>query len=170
MPLYETAKYEVVKKMSKQIELRYYDKLFLAKTTTRMDNRYSSGFSRVFNYISGANQGNQKISMTTPVVSTTDGEYLSTGFVIPREFDDKAPKPTDPNVEIVEMEEGEFMVIQFSGAWTNKNFEKYNQLLLQYITNEDYIIQSESYILRYQPPFIPSFFRRNEIMYRVIKK
>jgi hypothetical protein len=168
MSLFETAKYTVLKKETKKIELREYATFYLANTTVALDDKYNNGFNQVFNYISGENESRKKISMTTPVVSTSSDDVLTTGFVIPSKYASNAPKPLSDNIKISEMNTGSFLVIRFSGRWNKKNFDKYDLILKSFIKTSKYKIQSERYILRYQPPFIPSFFRRNEVMYRVL--
>jgi len=167
MSLYETAQYVVIKKEKHNIEIRKYPILYLAQTKTKVDNRYSNGFNSVFNYISGNNKESQKISMTTPVISQISDETLSTSFVIPSKFSDKAPIPNNPNVTIEKMDEGFYAVIRFNGSWNQMSFAKYNEALTNYLSENNYKVLSDSFILRYQPPFIPSFFRRNEIMYQI---
>ena len=167
MPLFETAKYSVIDKISRKIELREYPTFYLANTITTVDDRMSNGFNAVFDYISGQNDTKTKISMTTPVVTTVNDGKLTTGFVIPSKFSNKAPNPTNSNVRINEITNGKFIVIKFSGSWTESNFDKFDSILAEHIKNSNFKIVSERYILRYQPPFVPSVFRRNEIMYRV---
>ena len=167
MSLFESAKYTVMNKETRKIELREYPTFYIAKTTTSLDQNYNNGFNQVFNYIGGQNESKEKISMTTPVISTSTADSLTTGFVIPTKFSNHAPKPTNENVSLSKIEKGLFLAIKFSGNWTKENFDKYDHILLSYIEKTDFNIISERYILRYQPPFIPSVFRRNEIMYRV---
>ncbi len=167
MPLFETVKYKTIKKETKNIELREYSTFYLANTTVVLDNNYSNGFNQVFNYISGENESKEKISMTTPVISTSTEKTLTTGFVIPSKFSDNAPAPSNKNVQITKIEKGLFLSIRFRGKWTTSNFDKYDSILKSFIDSNNYKSLSSRYILRYQPPFVPSVFRRNEIIYRV---
>ena len=167
MSLFETATYTVLQKLKKNIEVREYPTFYLANTISSKDKRLSNGFNNVFDYISGANESKTKISMTTPVVSTTYENTLSTGFVIPSKFKSDAPKPSNSNVTIETIDYGQFIVIKFKGSWTEEHFNEVDQQLLDFVKESKYEIISQRYILRYQPPFIPSVFRRNEIMYRI---
>lgn len=167
MPLYETAKYSVMKKETKRIELRQYPTFYVAKTTTKLDRRYSGGFNQVFGYISGENETREKISMTTPVITTTTDDSLTTGFVIPSKFSKNAPKPSNDRVTLSEIKEGIYIAIRFSGNWKKERFEKEDQKLKEFIDSKNYKIVSERFLLRYQPPFIPGFLKRNEVMYRI---
>jgi len=82
MSLYETIPYEVIKKEG-NIEIRKYDNVLLASTKSQTNQKYDSGFSNVFRYISGANEKQSKIQMTTPVVSYEENDQLITGFYVP---------------------------------------------------------------------------------------
>lgn len=166
MALFESTKYEVLKK-SNQIEIREYQTFYLASTTTRLDQNQSNGFSNVFNYISGENESKQKISMTVPVITSVVDDNLVTGFVVPSKLSGNIPKPTNANVFIEEIKNGNFIALKFRGVWTTKNFDEHDKILLKYISDNGLKIISKRYILRYQPPFVPSFLRRNEVLYRI---
>lgn len=167
MSLYETIPYEVLKKEG-NIEIRKYDNVLLASTKSQMNQKYDSGFSNAFRYISGANEKQSKIQMTTPVVSYEENDQLITGFYVPRKYDKKsAPKPTDQKVYIQELSSSIYIVISFRGSWSKDNFDKHTKTLKSYIKNNSYKITSPRLIFRYQPPFIPGIFRHNEIAFQV---
>lgn len=170
MALFETIKYKLIKKDGK-IEIRQYDDILLASTKSSKSESQDSGFSDVFRYISGNNDAEKKISMTTPVVTYEDGEQLVTGFYVPSKYTkETTPKPTEQGVFINELKNSYYAVIKFSGKWTDKNFDKYDKLLLEYMTNNGYDKQSQRLILRYQPPFVPGILRHNEIAYQIASK
>lgn len=168
MGLYETLPYDVIKKTG-NIELRQYNDFLLASTKTPQ-NRYSdSGFSNVFNYISGNNQTRQKISMTTPVVTYEQDDSLVTGFYVPSKFDTTTvPIPSTDRVFIQERPQSYYLVIRFRGSWSKKNYDKQDQKLRVFLEEEGYQMTSSRMIFRYQPPFVPGIFRRNEIAYQVL--
>ena len=167
MSLYESLPYQTIKKDG-IIEIRKYNDFLLASTKTKTDNSQSSGFSNVFRYISGNNSQNQKISMTTPVVTYQEEDELVTGFYVPSKFNkDSVPKPSSKQVFINEMKSSLYAVIRFRGSWTEKNLSKYDDMLQAYIHTSKYEIISKRFLLRYQPPFIPGIFRNNEIAYQV---
>lgn len=167
MGLYETLPYEVVETHG-PIELRRYPAFLLASTKTLKNKYNDSGFSNVFNYISGANQAQAKISMTTPVVSYEEDDGLITGFYVPSTYDkDSVPKPSKDNVFIDPKESGLFAVIRFRGSWSETNYDKQDERLRTFLAEQGYEILSPRLVFRYQPPFVPGVFRRNEIAYRV---
>ncbi|MDA3931231.1 MAG: heme-binding protein [Tenericutes bacterium] len=167
MALFESIKYKVIKKDG-HIEIRQYDDIYLASTKTSLNQSKDSGFSNVFRYISGQNDQKEKISMTTPVVTYEEDDLLVTGFYVPSKYPkDKIPKPLENQVFINNLKESYYAVIRFRGKWTNKNFEKHDQILLDYIHHNHYEISSKRLIMRYQPPLVPGLFRRNEIAYQI---
>lgn len=167
MALFETIKYRVVFK-DKNIELREYDEILLASTKSFLNARRDSGFNNVFDYISGENDQKQKISMTTPVVSYEEEGKLVTGFYVPSKYNQSSvPKPTKDGVFINKLDKNIYAVIRFNGSWTDENFDKQDKILREYLNMNNYKIISKRLVLRYQPPFVPGIFRRNEIAYQV---
>ena len=167
MSLFETIKYKVIKK-DKNIELREYDNFILASTKTMKNPNQDSGFNNVFQYISGQNSQKEKISMTTPVVTYEDDSSLVTGFYVPSKYEkSNVPKPVSDRVFLNEFKKSLYAVIRFNGRWNDENFDKHNEILLDYINENNLISKSQRLVLRYQPPFVPSIFRHNEIAYQV---
>jgi hypothetical protein len=170
MAIFETIKYKVLKKDNK-IEIREYDDILFASTKSSYNQAQDSGFMNIFNYISGENNEKAKISMTTPVLTYKEEDKLVTGFYVPSKYNqDNIPKPSNEKVFIKNFSNSIYGVIKFSGRWTEKNFDKYDELLIDYLLENNYEILSSRLILRYQPPFVPAFLRRNEIAYQIRKK
>ena len=71
---YETQKYEVIKQIE-DIEIRFYPPSLMAKVDS------GGGFSKLFQYISGKNDKNQKIAMTTPVHMTNENNKSTMVFL-----------------------------------------------------------------------------------------
>ena len=93
--------------------------------------------------------------MTTPVVTYKDDDKLTVS------------KPSEKEVFINELKKSLYGAIRFKGSWTDKNFDKYDQILVDYLLSNNYEILSARLILRYQLPFILGMFRRNEIAYQI---
>lgn len=75
-------------------------------------------FMRLFQFISGSNSKQQKVSMTTPVFMEPERENSTAqmAFVIPSQVaDEGVPEPSNKNVQIREREGGLFAVRRFSG-------------------------------------------------------
>ena len=74
----ESPGYDVLEKHD-SIEIRTYRAYLVAQTEDSGDYRSATEFSfyRLFNYISGANQGQEKIAMTAPVTQEPKPETIS---------------------------------------------------------------------------------------------
>lgn len=167
MSFFETIDYEVLEKV-KNIEIRKYNGFLLAATKTTKNKRQDSGFSTIFNFISGGNDKSEKISMTTPVVTYSQEDSIITGFYVPEKYTkDSLLKPLSKNVFIDEMDKALYAVIKFRGRWNEKNYDKHDKKLKTFLENSKYVIDSTRMILRYNPPIIPSIFRHNEIAYKI---
>ena len=163
----EKPDYKVIQS-NNQFELREYESFNIAQIKKRQANDYNSGFSEIFNYISGSNQTGEKISMTAPVITQMDDDMISTAFVMPKSYSrESLPTPKNANVVIEEFKSGLFAVVQFSGMWTDAKFEKQKKILMEWIKENKWEIESQTLIARYNPPFTPAFLRRNEILFRV---
>ena len=82
----ETQSYDVIEKHDK-IEIRFYPPA--AKVMSKGKINGNSNFRNLFNYISGSNSKNEKISMTTPVYMKNDKENQIMEFVLPKKFNNK---------------------------------------------------------------------------------
>jgi len=150
------------------LELRKYQTLIVAEVVRSRSGDMNAGFQEIFNYISGQNQTDQKISMTSPVINRQGDDYFTTAFVMPSHYTlDSLPKPKNPKVQVKERAGGTFAVIRFSGSWSEASFQANQKKLEDWIRLHGWKILSELTIARYNPPFTPAFMRRNEIMYQV---
>ena len=91
---YETAPYDVVHKDGKY-EIRDYPKMIFVETRDDDDD----SFMRLFDYISGENESNTKIPMTTPVFEEREQNIMA--FVMPADMTlDEVPVPNDSQVTV----------------------------------------------------------------------
>ena len=146
-------------------EIRHYDNRIAVQTTyTNQDN----SFRKLFNYISGANIDSQKIKMTTPVIQYEKNSEIVMQFYLPSIFTKKtSPVPTDPRVQLINIEEGYYAVIKYSGRLTDKNFNKHKKILKKYLIEDKIEIIGPAIKATYNGPFTLPIFRRNEPMFRV---
>jgi hypothetical protein len=156
----ETQSYEVLKNIA-GCEIRFYPPVMMAKYTS--DNG-RSGFGKLFKYISGNNDGETKISMTTPVHMEKSESENSMAFVLPKSFNkENAPKPNDASLVVYESDSRHYAAIEYSG-YTDEVKEKENTDKLKKILNKQNIkIVGDSKILVYNSPY-KIVFRRNEIL------
>ncbi len=172
---YESAEYKVVTSDGK-FEVREYPDLMLVATKTKLDAQGRDGsFMKLFRYISGANQSEKKISMTTPVFMENDKADLAVqmGFVMPKKLaEDGVPAPTGEGVEVRKRVGGRFAVLRFSGT-LNAKLAKDSEAKLRAwmetkgLVADDSAESSGVETAGYDPPFTPGPFRRNEVLIRL---
>merc|ERR1711965_228026 len=106
------SKYEVIKK-NKIYEIRKYsDRLAVETSRAGID----SNFRKLFNYISGRNDAQEKIAMTTPVTQVEKNGNMTMQFYLPSKFNlDNVPKPSREDVRIINIEGGYYAVLRYSG-------------------------------------------------------
>ena len=88
---YEEANYEVVSKNEVYEIRKYSDRLAVETMTSGID----SNFRKLFNYISGRNDTQEKIKMTTPVTQVEKNGNMSMQFYLPSKFNsENVPHPS----------------------------------------------------------------------------
>lgn len=167
MATIETIPYKVLED-DEFLQIRSYGPILLASTKTKANQ---SGFQAVFQYITGENQKQANISMTSPVISYLDRSEKITGFYVPSIYDkDTVPKPSKESVFINELPASLYAVVHFTGQMTDETFKDYHSQLLDYIDSKGYQTIDNPYIMGYDPPYVEPARRRNEIAYRIQKK
>ncbi|MDB9956503.1 heme-binding protein [Candidatus Pelagibacter sp.] len=161
---YEEANYEVVKKNSIYEIRKYSDRLVIE---TSMSNEGSS-FRKLFNYISGNNDKNEEIKMTTPVTQMKKKGNMTMQFYLPLKFNkENTPSPSNPDVKILNIKGGYYAAIIYSGRTSDKNFTKHKSILENELKKDDLSILSPSIKATYNGPFTLPMNRRNEVMFEV---
>ena len=164
---YESAEYKVVEKDG-NIEIREYPDLMLASTSTKVDAQGREGsFMRLFGYISGANQSEQKIAMTTPVFMTTGGD-AKMSFVLPDKVaGEGAPSPKSSQLSVNATTMGRVAVYRYSGKWNSQQRDAAREKLAAWLRDEGLSPEGEIFYAGYDPPYTPGFLRRNEVLVQV---
>ncbi len=166
---YESAPYSVVES-DRPFELRDYPELTIVETPmSEKESDENVGFRKLFGYITGKNEGNKKIAMTTPVLISGGKSTMS--FVMPSDFSTKSvPLPLDPALSIKKIPAGRFAVVRFSGGRSAaKESEKLAQLK-SWIASKGLVAEGEPVCGYFDPPWTLAFLRRNEVMLRVEAK
>lgn len=172
----ETLDYEVVASLGR-LEVRRYQLVVLASVKDMDDDE---AFGLLFSYISGENSRREKVSMTTPVVSRDQrpvripmtspvvSDSRSFSFVLPSGYSPaSAPEPTNPGVTLEVQPSRHLAVIRFRGRTREREVaEKYRELL-RMVDSAGLRRIGEPFLMRYNPPFIPGLFRRNEVAVEV---
>jgi DNA gyrase inhibitor GyrI len=163
---YESAPYKVVRSNGK-FELRDYPALSVVETPMANPDGSDGSFMRLFRFITGANEGKQKIAMTTPVFMSGGPTNLTMAFVLPAKMKPgEAPKPSDGAVTVRELPAGRFAVLRFSGGRNAKKEAETLARLKAWMEAEKLSVLSPPVYGYFDPPWTPAFLRRNEVMLR----
>lgn len=168
---YETAAYETIEKEG-DFEIRRYEELRVVATTMSGDERNQS-FGRLFRYISGENDGEQKIEMTTPVFmpGSADGSMREMQFVVPKTVAAAgAPDPKAKEVKLDRVPGGRFAALRFSGRLDQKRAAEKFAELRALLEKRGLVPQGDPIFAGYDPPWTPGPMRRNEVLVRVAGK
>ena len=161
---YEEANYEVVKKNEIYEIRKYSDRLAIE---TDISNQGSS-FRKLFNYISGNNEDNEEIKMTTPVTQVEKKGNMTMQFYLPSRFNkENIPNPSNLDVKILNIKGGYYAVITYSGRASDKNFIKHKNILEKELIKNDIPILSPPIKATYNSPFTLPMNRRNEAMFEI---
>lgn len=158
---YETQKYEVVKQIE-NIEIRFYPPSLMAKVNS------GGGFSKLFQYISGKNDKNQKIAMTTPVHMTNENNKSTMEFVLPSKYTlDNIAIPNDKNIEVYNSKPGYYAAITYGGYSNSEKVKKNHYNLLNKLKIENFkVLNDKPVVLSYNSPY-KVFNRRNEVLVEI---
>ena len=184
----EEPKYKVIKEFE-DFEIRQYDSYLVAETIVSADfeDAGNSAFSQLFGFISGENYEEESIEMTSPVIQkdlekkgtkiemtapvrqevSDSGQYIIS-FVMPERFQlSTIPKPKNESVKIREIPAKKMAVIRYSGTWSIENYEEHKAELFEFLNAEKIKAKGKPVWARYDAPYVPWLFRRNEIMIEI---
>ena len=158
---YETQNYDIIKTIDKA-EIRYYSSVMRIKSTRE------NGFANLFGYISGKNEKNKKIAMTTPVYLKENIEVME--FILPRSYNNKnTPMSLSSKVSVYESNPDYYLALKF-GGYAFQSIVNKTSSELKRIANENNIqIVGEPILLVYNSPY-KIFNRRNEILFKISKQ
>jgi hypothetical protein len=180
----EEQKYTVERKFPKFEVRRYQACVFADVTVTAsFENAGSLGFRPLIGYISGNNEPNKKIAMTSPVIQESKSENSTikiamtapviqepskdlqiVSFVMPAGMTlDDLPLPTNSKVTLRQMPEQLVAASRFTGRWTESAYERQLAQFRQQLDQNGMTEISPPRYARFDPPWTPSFLRRNEI-------
>jgi len=166
-------------------QVREYDSYVIAEVNIAKSTYRDAGdkaFRKLFKYITGENGieeqiemtapviakeslRNEQIEMTAPVIAEKFGEGWNYAFVLPSKYNiENAPKPSDSNIKLREIESKTVAVISYSGSWRKKGYDMNLEKLKSWILKKEFKIVSVPRSAGYDPPWAIPFLRRNEVM------
>ena len=189
----EEPHYDVVAQ-TPDYELRRYPSYLVAEVDVEGDlnSAGNRAFKILAGFIFGNNQGSTKMAMTAPVTArqidekkadqsgdvtiatqvtsrprATDERYTYS-FVMERSYTlQSLPAPNDPRVRIRQTEPRLMAVKRYSGRWNERNDQGHADALITAVETAGLGRIGEPEMARYNPPFMPWFMRRNEVMVQV---
>eukprot|EP00238_Polyblepharides_amylifera_P011009 CAMPEP_0196594834 /NCGR_PEP_ID=MMETSP1081-20130531/79407_1 /TAXON_ID=36882 /ORGANISM="Pyramimonas amylifera, Strain CCMP720" /LENGTH=377 /DNA_ID=CAMNT_0041919205 /DNA_START=206 /DNA_END=1339 /DNA_ORIENTATION=- len=181
-PDLQTPDFKVMKRL-RSFEVRTYEPFIVAEAPMPVSSRgvesttpggpsSKSAFQSLAAYIFGQNSKSEKMSMTTPVFTTsssTEGAPTMQ-FVVPSNSARVAdcPFPLGSEVKLQKDPGGEFAVLKFPGEVTTELAEKKAGELRLLLKNCGYECTPGYRLARYNDPSTPGFFRRNEVFIELL--
>ena len=122
-------------------------------------------------------KASEKIAMTAPVVMEKSmeksmeknaGETYRVHFVMPSQYTMATlPKPINPKVTLREVAAQKMAVIRFSGFSTDEKVRIKTEALRNWVQQQGLKSIGNPQFARYDPPMMPAFLRRSEVMIAV---
>ena len=173
--------YELVRK-SDGYELRRYAGYCVAETEVAgsQTDAGNAGFRILAKYIFGANQSQQSIAMTAPVLQAQSETIAMTApvtqqpgaapgtyvvqFTMPSKYTlQTLPQPNDAQVRLRQLPDRLVAVRAYGGGWSLARYDMELAALLEAMQRDGLVAIGAPQWARYNSPFSLPFMRRNEI-------
>ncbi|MGZ4847204.1 MAG: SOUL family heme-binding protein [Halobacteriota archaeon] len=170
-------------------EIRVYSPYVLAQVDVEsdFDGALRNGFEILAHYIFGGNRKKESIPMTAPVseeipmVAPVTSERIAMtapvteeqagerayriSFAMPSKFTlETLPEPQDKRITFKAIESQRTAAIRFAGRVHEKLALQKTEELRTWLSRKGIVPKSNFVVALYNPPFIPGFLRRNEIV------
>lgn len=154
----EIQPYEVIKAID-SVEIRFYPSATLVQTSG------GNNFGKLFRYISGSNESEEKIAMTAPVYMNEDKSEMA--FVMPLDVHQRgAPEPMGKNVSL-RITEPRYVAAKRYGGYTNASKEAtHTKRLMKALEDNSIEAKGAVEFLGYDSPY-KFYNRRNEVMVEI---
>ncbi len=171
-------------KLTGAVEIRRYGARLAAETTIAANEEAArnTGFRRLARYIFGANQADEKIAMTAPVVqqssrsgekiamtmpvsqvSAGDSEWVIRFFMPADKSLESLPKPNDTDIRLVTVPPQTIAVRRFTGLPTRRAVASQTDKLMNTLRDIGFEAIDTPATWFYDPPWTIPALRRNEI-------
>lgn len=169
----------VVERRGSGLEIRQYRPYIVAQTEVNgpMEVAGNEGFRRLAGYIFGGNDTGQKIAMTAPVAMapapvetrlTPNGSGFVVQFMMPSNFTlASLPSPKDGRVAFLELPGRRMAALAYRGNWSEARYQAHLEKLNEALAMEGLKAKGSPVWARYNPPFMPTFLRTNEILVEI---
>ena len=167
----ETPSYQVISK-NDIYEIRKYSSYSVCGTKMAADNEATENptmpgqsFNALAGYLFGDNTLDEKMSMTTPVI-TVDGNME---FVLPSPITaDTAPMPKTQDIFLKDVPSETVAVVEFTGFATDGEVARQRALLEDALLADGVMYDNLSFkVFQYNPPYTLPWLRRNEVCLKV---
>lgn len=180
----EEVKYEVIEKEGR-FEIRDYAPHIIAEILVdgNLEEAGDKAFRALFGYISGDNRSRVKIGMTAPVNQKPAGEKIkmtapvgqqrvdgkwAVSFTMPATYTmETLPEPENPQVTLRVVPARRMAAIRYSGFWSEESYLRHKSELKSWLRRKNLSVVGGPIWARYNPPYMPWFLRRNEILIQV---
>ena len=182
----EQQPYEVVRRDC-AFEVRRYPEHLVTEVViaAAFEDAGNRAFRYLFGYISGENRSRAKVAMTAPVVQAesraesvelamtspvvqqTAGsrDEYRVAFVLPAGLTrETAPEPTNAAVQLRVVPESTAAAIRFSGRWSEASYQLHLRELRRDLVVAGLVPRGVPRFARFDPPYLPAFLRRNEVV------
>lgn len=165
-----------------QVEIRKYAPMVLAQVTVdgEYDEYSEKAFRTLADYIFGENTGDEKISMTNPVLQEKAEKKIpmtapvfqeksasgwTMSFVLPSEFTmENAPKPSNSQIQLKQRPEKLVAVWSYSGKNTPEKIQEAKNELNQWLQKHpSFHAKSHFWWAQYDAPITIPFLKKNEM-------
>ncbi|MGY4654009.1 SOUL family heme-binding protein [Mycobacterium sp. URHB0021] len=158
--------------LTDSVEIRRYGPRIAAETTVNdnEDRARGVGFRRLADYIFGANERDDTISMTAPVAQArgSDGRWTIRFFMPSKWTMDTLPAPDSEDVTLVTAPGETVAVLRFSGDRGPKAVAARTDELIRTLLDNGIEPVGDAVAWFYDPPWTVPFRRRNEIAIPVV--
>ena len=180
----ESPKYSVVSKQP-NYEVRQYEPYIQAQVEIEsgLNDAVNEGFNILAGYIFGDNKARTRIAMTAPVTeelaavpqkipmtrpvtvaASGTGRYI-VSFTMPHKYTiDTLPEPNNKRVYLREVAHHKVAAVRFPGRLKDNLFERKEKEIRSVLERDGIAPKSNSVAAQYDPPWVPGFLRRNEIL------
>jgi hypothetical protein len=153
------------------------------------------GFNILAGYIFGSNTSRQRIAMTIPVqvseperiamtapvkvsqsariamttpVTVRVNDTFTVAFIMPSEYSlDTLPLPKDNNIRFTPVPAQQMAAIRFTGYFRQDTITKNKERLGQWLAEKGLKTEGDYIIAGYNPPWVPGFLARNEVLIKI---